>query len=118
MTGGDSGNRLEGLRTIYYNPDAFNVLPYKHHYTQTNEEVLTGFFLPAFSIVKGEYMDSRGYTNPEKGREYYDVQRSRFTKSPKDLITYCAEYCYNAEEAFNLEGDNKFNKVNIAEQLV
>lgn len=117
-TGGDSGNRLEGLRTIYYNPDAFNVLPYKHHYTQTNEEVLTGFFLPAFSIVKGEYMDSRGYTNPEKGREYYDVQRSRFTKSPKDLITYCAEYCYNAEEAFNLEGDNKFNKVNIAEQLV
>lgn len=117
-TGGDSGNRLEGLRTIYYNPDAFNVLPYKHHYTQTNEEVLTGFFLPAFSIVKGEYMDSRGYTNPEKGREYYDLQRSRFTKSPKDLITYCAEYCYNAEEAFNLEGDNKFNKVNIAEQLV
>ena len=28
-----------------------------------------------------------------------------------------AEFCYNAEEAFSLEGDNKFNKVNIAEQL-
>ena len=38
-------------------------------------------------------------------------------KSPKDLITFSAEFCYNPEEAFNLEGDNKFNKVNIAEQL-
>ena len=28
-----------------------------------------------------------------------------------------AEYCYNAEEAFSLEGENKFNKVAISEQL-
>ena len=116
-TGGDSGNKLEGLRTIYYEPEAFNVLPYKHHYTQTGEEALTSFFLPAFSIIKGEYMDNRGYTDPKKGKEYYDKQREKYLKSPKDLITYCAEYCYNAEEAFNLEGDNKFNKINIAEQL-
>ena len=116
-TGGDSGAKLEGLRTIFYNPKAFNVLPYKHHYSQTGDEVLTGFFLPAFSIVKGEYMDNRGYTNPERGKEYYDKQRSRFINSPKDLITFSAEFCYNPEEAFNLEGDNKFNKINIAEQL-
>lgn len=116
-TGGDSGAKLEGLRTIFYDPDAFNVLPYKHSYSQTGDTVLTGFFLPAFSIVKGEYMDSRGYTNPERGKEYYDKQRARFINSPKDLITFSAEFCYNPEEAFNLEGDNKFNKVNIAEQL-
>jgi hypothetical protein len=60
-------------------------------------------------------MDSRGYTNPSRGKEYYDKQRSRFVNSPKDLITFSAEFCYNPEEAFNLEGDNKFNKVNIAE---
>ena len=62
-------------------------------------------------------MDNRGYTSPEKGKEYYDKQRARFIDSPKELITFAAEYCYNPEEAFNLEGDNKFNKVNIAEQL-
>nr|DAD59436.1 MAG TPA: hypothetical protein [Bacteriophage sp.] len=33
------------------------------------------------------------------------------------MIDHSAEYCYTAEEAFALEGDNKFNKVNIAEQL-
>lgn len=116
-TGGDSGGKLEGLRTIFYDPEAFNVLPYKHHYSYTGDEVLTGFFLPAFSIVKGEYMDDRGYTDPEKGKEYYDKQRAKYINSPKDLITYSAEYCYCPEEAFNLEGDNKFNRVNIAEQL-
>lgn len=116
-TGGDSGSKLEGLRTIFYDPEAFNVLPYKHKYTETGDEALTGFFLPAFSIVKGEYMDSRGYTDPVKGKEYYDQQRAKFTRSPKDLLVFQAEYCYNPSEAFNLEGDNKFNKVNIAEQL-
>ena len=117
-TGGDTGSqKLEGLRTIFYNPESFNILPYKHKYSQTGDEVLTGFFLPAFSIVKGEYMDSRGYTNPEKGKEYYDKQREKFINSPKDLITFSAEFCYTPEEAFSLEGDNKFNKVNIAEQL-
>ena len=116
-TGGDSGSKLEGLRTIFYNPELFNVLPYRHCYSQTNEQVLTGYFLPAFSIVKGECMDSRGWTDPIKGKEYYDKQRVKFINSPKDLITYSAEFCYNPEECFNLEGDNKFNKINIAEQL-
>lgn len=116
-TGGDSGNKLEGLRTIFYNPESFNVLPYKHSYSETGDTVFTGYFLPAFSIVKGEYMDSRGYTNPKRGKEYYDKERAKYNNNPKDLITYAAEYCYTPEEAFNLEGDNKFNKVNIAEQL-
>ena len=33
-TGGDSrGSALEGLRNIYYNPEDFDVLPYRHNYT-------------------------------------------------------------------------------------
>jgi hypothetical protein len=44
-------------------------------------------------------------------------ERAKKAASPKALITYSAEFCFNAEEAFALEGENKFNKVNIAEQL-
>jgi len=33
------------------------------------------------------------------------------------MIHYCAEYCWNAEEAFAMEGDNNFNKVLLSEQL-
>lgn len=117
MTGGDSGSKLEGLRTIYYDPEAFNVLPYRHCFTQSGEQVLTAYFIPAFSIVKGDAMDERGYTDPIKGKQFYDKKREAFSKNPRHLIVYCAEYCYNAEEAFLLEGENKFDKVLIAEQL-
>jgi hypothetical protein len=32
-TGGDKGKNLEGLRTIYYEPQAFKVLPYRHNFS-------------------------------------------------------------------------------------
>ena len=118
MTGGDSGASLEGLRDMYYNPITYDILPFRHKYTSTGDEVLTGFFIPAFLVINKEgYIDKRGYTDPIKGKQYYDSQRALKSSNPKALIDFMAEFCYNAEEAFNLEGDNKFNKVNIAEQL-
>lgn len=117
-TGGDSGPALDGLRTIYYDPMAYDVLPYRHSYTQTKEEQLTGYFIPSFQVVNKEgYMDHRGFTPDAKGLEYYEHERDKKAKDPKGLVIYSAEYCYNAEEAFALEGDNKFNKVLIAEQI-
>lgn len=117
-TGGDSGPALEGLRDIYENPDVYDVLKYRHRYTQSGQEVLTGFFIPAFNIVNREgYIDNRGYTDPELGKKYYDAERAKKAGDPKALLIYCAEYCYNSEEAFQLEGDNKFNKIFIADQL-
>lgn len=117
-TGGDSGASLEGLREMYYNPVTYDILPYRHKYTSTGDEALTGFFIPAFLVINKEgYIDSRGYTDPIKGKQYYDSQRALKSSDPKALVDFMAEFCYNAEEAFSLEGDNKFNKVNIAEQL-
>jgi hypothetical protein len=60
-------------------------------------------------------MDNRGYTDEEIGKEFYNKERDKKAKTPKNLITYTSEYCFNAEEAFALEGENKFNKVLIAE---
>lgn len=117
-TGGDSGPALEGLRDIYENPDVYDVLKYRHRYTQSGQEVLTGFFIPAYNIVNREgYIDNRGFTDPELGKQYYDKERAKKAGDPKALLIYCAEYCYNSEEAFQLEGDNKFNKIAIADQL-
>ena len=109
---------MEGLRNMYYNPELFGVLPYKHNFTSTGEETLSSFFLPAFRTIKETHLlDSRGWISDEDGKKYFDRTRAIKAKDPKELVVYCAEYCYNAEEAFSLEGDNKFNKVNIAEQL-
>lgn len=117
-TGGESGPQMEGLRKIYYNPKTFGVLPYKHSYTQTGDVTISSFFLPAFKSIKETYLlDHRGWISDEDGRRYFDRTRALKASDPRELVTYCAEFCYNAEEAFSLEGDNKFNKVNIAEQL-
>ena len=117
-TGGEEGASVEGLRKVYYNPKLFGVLPFKHRYTQTGEEAITAFFLPAFKTIKNrKYRDSRGFTEEKLGRSYFDKIRAIKQIDPKEYVTYCAEFCYNGEEAFSLEGDNKFNKINIAQQL-
>ena len=117
-TGGEAGAAVEGLRKVYYNPKLFGVLPFRHNYTQTGEEAITAFFLPAFKTIKDRnYRDHRGFTEEKLGRSFFDRVRAIKQSDPNEYVTYCAEFCYNGEEAFSLEGDNKFNKINIAEQL-
>ena len=115
-TGGDKGPALEGLKSIYYNPDAYDVLPFRHNYTQTGEQALTGFFIPAFAQV-WECLDSRGYCDQTKAKALLQKARDKFLNDPEGLIQHCAEYCWNAEEAFNLEGSNKFNRILVTDQL-
>ena len=62
-------------------------------------------------------MDSRGVCNEEKFKQVLQEERNKLAAIPAEYVKKCAERCWNAEEAFNLEGDNKFNKINIAEQL-
>ena len=127
-TGGDRGPALEGLRDMYYHPEAYDVLPFYHNYTADSKWVYTGYFIPAYigAVIDNgrdangtvrQLLDKRGYCLWKNYKEQLDVDRATLIDSPKALIEHCAEYCYNAEEAFNLEGTNKFNKVNIAEQL-
>ena len=127
-TGGDRGPALEGLRDIYYNPEGLDVLPFYHNYTESGDWVYTGYYIPAYigavteygvdaEGVKRKLLDKRGYCLWENYKKQLDLDRQRLVNNPKALIDHVAEYCYTAEEAFNLEGENKFNKVHIAEQL-
>lgn len=119
-TGGDSGPNLAGLSEIFNNPDAFNILPYRHSYTKTGEQVLSGFFIPAFTFVNADgYVDKRGVTNVKKAKQYYEDQRSKLLLTGK-LDSYrieCAEFCFTPDDALALEGDNDFDIVALQEQL-
>lgn len=117
-TGGDHGAPLEGLKKIYYHPRAFKVLPYRHNYTQTGEYEETGFFIPYFAqSLRDEFMDSRGVCDVERYKVELQKERDHLLAVPEEYYKKCAERCWFAEEAFNLEGVNKFNKVLISEQL-
>lgn len=125
---GDKGTALQGLRDIYYDPNGFDVLPFYHNYTEGGEWVYTGYFIPSYigaiteygtdiNGVRRQLLDKRGYCLWKNYKEQLDLDRANLSSNPRALIDHSAEYCYTAEEAFALEGDNKFNKVNIAEQL-
>lgn len=117
-TGGDSGPNLEGLSNMYYDPEGHDVLPFLHNYTQDGDWTKTCYFIPAYiALYNGDYMDERGFCDAKRGKEYYESERRKRAADPRGLVEYSAEYCFNAEEAFALEGTNKFNKVLIAEQI-
>lgn len=114
-TGGDSGSGLESLAEMFLNPDdGFNILPYRHNCTTDGSYILTGFFVPAYNVVFA-FMDHRGYTDPVKGREFYENKRKAFT-NPEKLVIHTAEYCFTPDDALALEGKNDFNKVVLSEQ--
>lgn len=117
-TGGDFGPPLEGLKKIYYNPRAFKILPFRHKWTQDGTATESGFFLPYFlQSLNPEYMDSRGVCNQTEYKKVLQEERNNLLAVPEDYLKKCAERCWNAEEAFTLEGQNKFNKMKIADQL-
>lgn len=117
-TGGETGPQMEGLRKMYYQPQLFGVLPYRHNFTKNGEYAITSFFLPAFRTIKElSLLDSRGWLDDEEGKAYFNKTRDLKAQDPEEFTTFCAEYCFDGEEAFSLEGNNKFNKILIAEQL-
>lgn len=116
-TGGDSDAKaLQGLSEMFNDPEAYNVLPYKNNYSEDGSTQLTGFFLPAYSMMlKSGYVDNRGVTLLDKAKEYYISMRKK--KSGQNLLEYCAEYCFTPNEALLKQGDGIFDPIAIADRL-
>ena len=85
-TGGDA-KYMNELADMFNNPTGFSILPYKHNYTKSGEYILSGFFVPAFTILtydgqkKESTIDSRGVTNIKKAKEF--TQQHAIKKSVK-----------------------------------
>jgi len=70
-TGGDRNPKaLDGLKEIYENPRAYNVLPFYHNYTESEDWVETGYFIPAYiASYNSDFIDYRGYCFWQKVKE-------------------------------------------------
>jgi hypothetical protein len=114
-TGGESGETLEGLATMFLNPSAYNILPYKNYDTKDGKPEFSAFFIPAhkFSLLP-EYIDHRGVTNHVEFRKFHEAKRAKL--KGKDLIIYSAEYCFYPDEALALQGDSMFDLELLSQQ--
>lgn len=83
-TGGTEGGSFDGLKKIFYNPKAFNVLAFPNIWDRGAENTECGFFVPAWSN-----MESSGEKKDKDGRDlkddvaYMDADGNSF----KDLAT-------------------------------
>lgn len=118
-TGGEKDAKyMDDLREIFYHPEAYEVLPFRHHYTEDQGEILTGYFIPCYiASYKKEFIDQRGACIIEKAKAYYDEKRAAKADSPQGYIDYCSENCYTPAESFMASSQNEFNKIILTEQL-
>ena len=118
-TSGDTKEALEGLKDMFYDPLAYGILPHRHSYSQTGEQILTSYFVPCTKIPKNRtrFLSHRGYVDYDEVKDWQLEQRSNMINNPKALMDYCAEFPLTDAEAFSAGNINKFNKVLITEQL-
>lgn len=116
---GESNPKLAGLKRMFYNPTDFQMLPYKHNYTRNGDTMLTGYFIPSYTMWFGTKdavgFDERGVVDEERAKAYYKAQWDKIT-DPSVLIKDKAEYCFTPEDAFIMEGSNAFNMEKLSEQ--
>jgi len=68
---------LEGLRVVSFNPEVYDVLPFKNPYTEDGNIIYTAFFIPCYKAVYQDgYIDNRGYCDTVKAKGYYDKERA------------------------------------------
>jgi hypothetical protein len=73
---------------MYYHPQTYAILPFRHNYTATGEECFTSFFMPCTKIMKDRkrFLSHRGYVDEEKAKEFHNEVRAEMTASPNALI--------------------------------
>ena len=119
-TSGEQGPQLAGLKTMFFNPKSYTILPYLNRHMANGEPQLTGYFIPSYSMWLGKPVgsgfDDRGVVYIEKAKKYYE-DHWKTIDDPKALLIDKAEYCFTPEDAFVLEGSNRFDQELLVDQL-
>ncbi len=106
---------------MFYNPDDYDILPYKNYYSRTGELSYTGFFIPSYEMWFGPLsnpgFDHRGVVDTKRAKAWYEDKWNKI-KDPHVLLKQKAEYCFSPEDALALEGSNVFNAEKLTEQQI
>jgi len=60
---------------MFYNPEDYDILPYKNYYSRTGELSYTGFFIPSYEMWFGPLsnpgFDHRGVVDTKRAKKWY-----------------------------------------------
>ena len=126
-TGGTEGGSFDGLKNIFYNPEAFNVLSFDNIWDDGRDNTKCGFFVPSWSNMEGndengnpKYMDKDGNSLKELAMEELIKQRNIVKDggaSQSSLDRFISERPLKPQEAVLELGKNIFPRKLLMDQL-
>lgn len=126
-TGGTQGGAFDGLKELFYKPDAYNVLSFPNIWDDNAENSKCGFFVPAWSNLesfdddgKYVYMDEDGNSLREKTIEELIKQRNIIKDggaSQQSIDRFISERPIKPQEAILELGKNIFPRKLLMDQL-
>lgn len=122
-TGGTEGAAFDGLKNMFYHPDAFNVLGFPNVWDDNAENTKCGFFAPSYWNLEsndGAYMDKDGNSYQDKAAERLIEERQKVRDggaSQEAIDRFISERPMKPAEACLELGKNIFPKKLLMDQL-
>ncbi len=126
-TGGTLGGSFEGLKELFYKPEAYNVLSFPNIWDDNAEDSKCGFFVPSWSNLESfdengdyVYMDKDGNSLREKAIDELIKQRNKVKDagaSQQSIDRFISERPIKPQEAVLELGKNIFPRKLLMDQL-
>ena len=122
-TGGTEGGQFDGLKKMFYNPDAFNILSFDNIWEGGAEGSKCGFFVPAYYNLEdseGKFMDEDGNSNIDAAIDNLINQRNKIREggaTQESIDRFIAERPIKPSEAVLELGRNIFPRKLLMDQL-
>ena len=126
-TGGTEGASFDGLKNLFYHPEAFNCLSFPNIWDDGQGDTKCGFFVPAWSNMestdedgKQRFMDKDGNSLKEKAIEELISQRNKVKDggaSQTSIDRFISERPLKPQEAVLELGKNIFPRKLLMNQL-
>ena len=111
-TGGEEGPAIEGLETLMYNPDTYDMLAFNNIWEEGMETTKVGYFVPCY-LANQDFMDENGNVDLAGAIAHDDSERAKKKASgnAKDLDRRVAEFPRTIDEALARSSKSIFNRV-------
>ena len=126
-TGGTEGGQFEGLKNLFYKPDAFNCLGFPNIWDDNAGDTKCGFFVPSYANMEGvddqgnyRFMDKDGNILYEQAIEELIHQRNVIRDggaSQQSIDRFISERPMKPQEAILELGKNIFPRKLLMDQL-
>lgn len=126
-TGGTEGGAFDGLKNLFYHPEAFNCLSFPNIWDDGQGDTKCGFFVPAWSNMEStdengqqRFMDKDGNSLKEKAVEELIAQRNKVKDggaSQTSIDRFVSERPLKPQEAVLELGKNIFPRQLLMNQL-